>query len=210
MPGRISSAASSLFGKQWHAHATEDISLRAAHFLLLLLLISTFAVAEGQPGGNAKPEAELAPNSAEPVSASAPVAPSAALQVALPSSPQPHKRVMDKKFIAVMGALGAAETTRFTSRTLMLEHEMAEGAPWVTSLPPHSTFVAKTAGIFAAEMFVTYELKKPHDWLPGDRVIRRLWWAYPVAMAAIHFRNAVSIIRTQPPAGCDAPECQGQ
>jgi len=184
--------------------------LRAAHFIVLLVVISTLAMAEGQPGDNPKPEAELAPNSAEPVSISAPAPPTEALRVTLPSSPEPHHRVMDKKFIAVMGALGASETTRFTSRTLMLEHEMAEGAPWVTSVPSHSTFAAKTAGIFAAEMFVTYELKKPHDWLPGDRVIRRLWWVYPAVMAGFNFHNAIGTIRTQPPAGCDDPECQMQ
>ena len=58
----------------------------------------------------------------------------------LPSLPAPQSfqhrvhpsRVLDKKYFAVMGALGAAESMRVTTRTLVLDHEMAEGAPWVS------------------------------------------------------------------------------
>src|ERR1700720_4194972 len=116
--------------------------------------------------------------------------------VSLPDGPTPH-RVIDKKFIAVMGALGGAETLRFTSRKLVLDHEFAAGAPWVTSVPANQHLVAKYAGLYAAELLVTYELKKPHSWLPGDKVIRKLWWAYPAAMMAIHIKNGVGSIRTQ-------------
>ena len=70
--------------------------------------------------------------------------------------------------------------------------------------------VASDAGIFAAELLVAYELKKPHSWLPGDKVIRKLWWAYPAAMVAIHIKNGVANIRTQGPGGCTSMECAMQ
>jgi len=38
---------------------------------------------------------------------------------------------------------------------------------------------AKHAAIYASEVFIAYELKKPHSWLPGDKVIRKFWWVYP-------------------------------
>jgi hypothetical protein len=127
----------------------------------------------------------------------------------LPDAPS-HHRVIDKKFVAVMGALGGAESMRFTSRKLVLDNEFAAGAPWVTSVPPNQHLVAKYAGIYAAELLVAYEIKKPHSWLPGDKIIRKLWWAYPAAMAAIHIKNGVGNIRTQGPGGCTSIECAMQ
>ena len=126
----------------------------------------------------------------------------------LPDAPSP--RIIDKKFIFVMGALGGAESLRFTTRKLVLDHEFAAGAPWVTSVPPNQHLVAKYALLYAAELLVAYEIKKPHSWLPGDRIIRKLWWAYPAAMGAIHIHNAVGNIRTQAPAGCPVADCQMQ
>jgi hypothetical protein len=128
--------------------------------------------------------------------------------VVLPDAPKP--RVIDKKFIVIMGALGGAESLRFTTRKLVLDHEFAAGAPWVTSVPANQHLVAKYAGLYALELLVAYEIKKPHSWLPGDKIIRKLWWAYPAAMGAIHIHNAIGNIRTQPPSGCTMPECQLQ
>jgi hypothetical protein len=129
--------------------------------------------------------------------------------VSLPDTPAPQSVkvvVIDKKFIAVMAALGGAESLRFTTHKLVLDHEFAAGAPWVTSVPANPHLVAKGAAIYAAELLVAYELKKPHSWLPGDQVIRKLWWAYPAAMMAIHIKNGVGSIRTQAPS-CPAPDC---
>ena len=139
--------------------------------------------------------------------------PTAAPLVSLPDTPAPQRikpKVIDKKFIAVMGALGGAESLRFTTHKLVLDHEFAAGAPWVTSVPPNQHLVAKYAGIYVAELLVAYELKKPHSWLPGDKIIRKLWWAYPAAMAPIHIMNGVHSIRTQAPTGCSPGDCQPQ
>jgi len=127
----------------------------------------------------------------------------------LPEAPTPH-RVVDKKFVIVMAALGGAETMRFTSRKLVLDNEFAAGAPWVTHVPANSHLVAEYSGLYAAELLVAYEMKKPHSWLPGDRVIRKFWLAYPAAMTTIHVKNAVGNIRTQGPGGCTSIECAEQ
>jgi len=128
---------------------------------------------------------------------------------AVPSSAKPE-RVFDKKFFVVMGALGGAESFRFTSRQLVLDREFAAGAPWVTSVPPNQPIMVKGLAVYGAEFLLTYELKKSHSWLPGDRVIRRFWWAYPAAMAAVHIKNAVGNVRTQGPGGCTSIECAMQ
>jgi len=132
----------------------------------------------------------------------------------LPEAPAPQNarvgvriRVIDKKFIAVMAALAAAESLRFTTHKLVLEHEYAAGAPWVTSVPRNPHLVAKYGGLYAAELLVAYELKKPHSWLPGDKAIRKLWWLYPSTMAPIHIKNGVRSIRTQDPSGCPPEKC---
>jgi hypothetical protein len=136
--------------------------------------------------------------------------PTAAPPISLPDAPAPQRvkvKVIDKKFIAVMAALGGAESLRFTTHKLVLDHEFAAGAPWVTSVPANPHLVAKYAAIYAAELLVAYELKKPHSWLPGDKVIRKLWWLYPAAMAPIHIKNGVRSIRTRSPS-CPVTECQ--
>jgi len=138
------------------------------------------------------------------------VTPPVAVLVSLPDTPAPQRvKVIDKKFIAVMAALGGAESFRFTTHKLVLDHEFDAGAPWVTSVPPNQHLVAKYAGIYAAELLVAYELKKPHSWLPGDKVIRKFWWAYPSAMVSIHVKNGVRSIRTQAPS-CPVDECESQ
>lgn len=129
----------------------------------------------------------------------------------LPPAPPAPKRVIDKKFIVVMSALGGAESLRFTTHKLVLDNEFAAGAPWVTSVPSSPHMVAKYGGIFAAELLVAYELKKPHNWLPGDKMIRKLWWASPAVLAIIHIKNGIRSMRTQGPGGCTSvAECEGQ
>jgi len=136
----------------------------------------------------------------------------AAVPASLPNSPAPQGenvrvRVIDKKFIITMAALGGAESLRFTTHQLVLEHEFAAGAPWVTSVPSPGHLIAKYAGIYAAELLVAYELKKPHSWLPGDKVIRKFWLVYPTTMIPIDIKNGIRSIRTQPPS-CPVEQCQ--
>ncbi|MGA7909770.1 MAG: hypothetical protein WCA16_20350 [Candidatus Sulfotelmatobacter sp.] len=126
-----------------------------------------------------------------------------------PSQPRPE-RVFDKKFFVVMSGLGGAESLRFTTRKLVVEHEFAAGAPWVSSVPSNPHLIARDLALFSSEFLVAYQLKKPHPWLPGDRIIRKLWWVYPVAMTALHVKNAVGNIRTQGPGGCTSVECAMQ
>jgi hypothetical protein len=188
---------------------------------LLAILIATpsSALAEGKtPGEVREANAELTASPVNPAPAnggssnqgSANQAMIIAPQHPLPDAPAP-KRVIDKKVIAVMGALGGAESLRFTTHKLVLDNEFAAGAPWITSVPSNPHLVAKYGGIFAAELLVAYELKKPHDWLPGDRVIRKLWWAPPAVLAIIHIKNGIRSTQTKGPGGCTSvAECEGQ
>jgi hypothetical protein len=175
--------------------------LPTARLLALMLLIVVRGVAQDHIANEMPSEMHDEVNPAgSSTSASAP-------PVSLPNAPS-LQRVIDKKFVAVMGALGGAESLRFTTRKLVLEHEFAAGAPWVSSVPSNRHDIAKDGALFAVELLVAYELKKPHSWLPGDRVIRKLWWAYPAAMVAMHIKNGVGNIRTQAPSGCPAARCQ--
>ncbi|MFZ0814409.1 MAG: hypothetical protein WAM78_02760 [Candidatus Sulfotelmatobacter sp.] len=135
--------------------------------------------------------------------------PSASVPMTIAAQPQRSKpeRVFDKKFFAVMGSLGAAESLRFTTRKLVLDREFDAGAPWVTSVPSNRGIIAKDLALYSSEFLVAYELKKRHSWLPGNRVIRQFWWAYPLAMTTIHVKNAIGNIRTQGPGGCTSVEC---
>jgi hypothetical protein len=76
--------------------------------------------------------------------------------ISLPDTPVPQRaevkvnvKVIDKKFIAVMAALGGAESLRFTTHKLVLDHEFAAGAPWVTSVLANPHLVARYAAIYA-------------------------------------------------------------
>ena len=172
--------------------------------LVLLLLIATHVVAQSRMPNHLPLDAHSEITMPSGFTSTAPTKPTP-----LPDAPIPH-RVIDKKFIAVMGALGGAEAVRFTSRKLVLDNEFAAGAPWVTSVPSNTHVVAGHGGIYAAEVLGTFELKKPHSWLPGDKVIRKLWWAYPAAMAVIHVKNGLGNIHTQGPGGCTSMQCAEQ
>ena len=107
-----------------------------------------------------------------------------------------------------MAALAGAESLRFTTHKPVLDREFDAALPELRASRQTSTWSPK-AGIYAAELLVTYELKKPHSWLPGGRLMREFWWAYPAVMVPIHIKNGIRSIRTQPPS-CPVAECQGQ
>ncbi|HEY2103990.1 MAG TPA: hypothetical protein VGH08_12155, partial [Chthoniobacterales bacterium] len=89
--------------------------------------------------------------------------PEAPLQTSFLEPAAKPEKVFDKKFFAVMGSLGAAESLRFTSRKLVLEREYAAGAPWVSSVPSNQGMVAKDLALYSSEFLVAYELKKSHS-----------------------------------------------
>lgn len=180
--------------------------------LFAFTLLLTFLAAAPALAQYRMPIAVL--NDASPASNSANMSPIEVSPAPFPDAPvaqamKVKEKVMDKKFITVMAALGGAETLRFTTRQLVIVNEFAAGAPWVTSVPSNQHLVAKYGALYATELLVAYELKKPHTWLPGDRFIQKFWWAYPAAMAPIHIKNGVRNIRTQAPS-CPVEECQMQ
>jgi hypothetical protein len=166
--------------------------MRAIYFIVFLFLAGNYASGQMGPNDENASAVEYTANFTQ--------------SAALPAAPQPQ-RAVDKKFMILFGTLGVAETMRLTSRHLVLVHEQAQGAPWAATIPSHSHLVLRNAPIFAAEMLVAYEIKKKHDWLPGDGVIRKLWWAYPVAAAVIDFKLAAHTMQLQPPSGCTEQGC---
>lgn len=166
--------------------------MRTFQFTILLLLSAIHLVAQNDVQIDADTIVQPGANSSQ--------------SSTLPDAPRPQK-VIDKKFIFVFGAFAASETLRITSNTLALHREYTEGAPWVTSPPNHRNLTIKNGAIFASELLVAYELKKPHPWLPGDKVIRKLWWVYPVTMTVIHFKKAAHTMSMSAPAGCTSIEC---
>jgi hypothetical protein len=181
-----------------------EIDLSAIRLLMLTLMLSTTLLAQELAAQlPSAPSADRDKISSEPLFAAAGTTPGAGV-------PVKREKVLDKKFFAVMGALGGAESFRFTSRKLVVEREYAAGAPWITSVPSDSSVVGKDLGLFAVELLVAYEMKKAHSWLPGDRILRRFWWAYPVAMSGVHIKNAIGNVRTQGPGGCTSIECAEQ
>lgn len=107
----------------------------------------------------------------------------------LPEAPEPQTRVVDKKFIAVMGFEFSAIAGDMTSTELCLgEGGFHETNPWFGPHPSVARLSTESMAIFAFESLSAYELKKPHDWIPFDRQVRRLWWVYPVANGLEHFR----------------------
>jgi hypothetical protein len=181
----------------------EVFVLSTARLFALLLLIANHAAAQNHLPNDVPLELH---NKLEPTGG---FTPNTTTTAQLPDATS-RQRVVDKKFVAVMGALGGAESLRFTTRKLVLDNEFAAGAPWVTRVPENQHLVAKYGALYATELATVYELKKPHSWLPGDRVIRKLWWAYPAAMVTIHIKNGVGNIRTQGPGGCASVECAEQ
>jgi hypothetical protein len=192
-------------------HNFKEIHLQTARWLVLTLLPVLVVIAPAPTLAQNQLRNEMLREASGENASSAVYTPTVAVPVSLPDAPTPQRvqRVIDKKFIAVIGTLAGAESLRFTTHKLVLDHEFAAGAPWVSSVPANQHLVAKYAGIYAAELLVAYELKKKHSWLPGDKIIRKLWWAYPAAMVPIHIKNGVRSIRTQAPS-CPVAECQSQ
>jgi len=178
--------------------------LTVTHLLIVFLFVSPLAAQNADlsrvDGGI---DAAVLPNAPTPLQI-------ASIPATSPPAMAKSERVFDKKFAFVMGSLGTAEGLRFTTRRLVLEREYDAGAPWVTTIPSNQHVIAKDAAIYGSEFVVAYELKKSHSWLPGDRVVRKLWWAYPAVMTAIHIKNAVGNINTQGPGGCTSIACAEQ
>jgi len=97
--------------------------LRREQFAVCLLLAVVPLKAESEPTGEPNPNVESA---VDPVTL-----------VSLPPKPQPQK-VVDKKFIAVMAALGAVKGMSFAASTLIPDRERKAGALWAT--PGHPTY----------------------------------------------------------------------
>lgn len=116
--------------------------------------------------------------------------------VELPDSPS---KVIDAQFLAVLSVEAAAKSADFAETAAHLGSRrwvacapaytcvnhgswfsVQENDPWFGRRPGTTRLVTENLGLFSAESFIAYEIKKPHRWLPGDKLLSRLWWV-PIA-----------------------------
>jgi hypothetical protein len=135
---------------------------------------------------------------------------SAAHAVELPDSPS---RTIDAKFIAVLATEAAAKSADFVETAAHLGNRVwvpcvpaytcmhhglwfsvQENDSWFGRRPGAARMVTENIGLFGAESLLAYEIKKPHHWLPGDKVVKKVWWlplAYQIqAHTRFAYRNS--------------------
>jgi hypothetical protein len=134
----------------------------------------------------------------------------AANAVELPDSPS---KTIDVKFLAVLSTEAAAKAADFAETAAHLGnrqwvacvpaytcmnhgswYSVQENDPWFGRRPGTMRMVTENIGLFGAESLLAYEIKKPHRWLPGDKVLSKLWWlpiAYQIqAHTRFAYRNS--------------------
>lgn len=124
----------------------------------------------------------------------------------LPDTPS---RVADKPFMTLLSIEAAAKSADFAETAARLGkhhwvpcipayacihhgylYTVQEDDPWFGKDPSTARMIGENIGFFGAESLVAYEMKKPHEWLPGDRVIRKLWWIPLAYQIQAHARFA--------------------
>lgn len=109
--------------------------------------------------------------------------------------PAPRPKTIDRKFLVAVGALAGAESFDMTETKLLLDRGGREYnlSDFGTAHPSTRRIVLVESGWFAGELFVTYELKKPHSWLPRriSRVLAYTWWVPAAFQTAQHIRFGV-------------------
>jgi hypothetical protein len=118
----------------------------------------------------------------------------------LVGAPKPQlsrERVIDRPFLILMGVEAAAKSADFITtaqaigRSCGPDCTVTESDRWFGPLPSNGRLIGENLGIFSAEVVLSYELKKPHPWLPGDRYLRKAWWLPAAWQIKGHTRNAV-------------------
>jgi hypothetical protein len=106
-------------------------------------------------------------------------------------------RVMDRPFLFLMAVEAAAKSADFITTTQVIGRScgqnctVTESDPWFGQMPSTGRVIGENLLIFSAEVALSYELKRPHHWLPGDRYIRK-FWCLPIAWQIQgHIRNTV-------------------
>jgi hypothetical protein len=138
----------------------QDLLIGALGAILLYLMVCCFTAAAR----------------AQTVTASGECAPPECRVVYLPAATPTPVRVIDRSYLAVLGGEAAATSSDFYTTALILGRGGHETDFVYGTNPSDHRLVLENLGLFATEGAALYELKKPHDWLPGDRVVRRLWW----------------------------------
>jgi hypothetical protein len=109
--------------------------------------------------------------------------------------PDPPSRVADRQFFALLSIEAAAKSADFAETAAHLGKQIfvpcvpaytcinhgyvytvLENDPWFGKRPSTGRMIGENFGLFGVESLIAYQIKKPHQWLPGDRLIRKFWW----------------------------------
>ncbi|HXY03883.1 MAG TPA: hypothetical protein VEI49_09920 [Terriglobales bacterium] len=123
--------------------------------------------------------------------------------------PDRPSKVADRQFFLLLSVEAAAKSADFAETAAHLgkqiwvpcvpaytciNHESAytvlENDPWFGKRPSTGRMIWENFGLFGVESLIAYQIKKPHQWLPGDRLIRKFWWVPLVYQTQAHARFA--------------------
>jgi hypothetical protein len=127
--------------------------------------------------------------------------------------PDPPSRIVDKQFLFVMSLEAAAKSADFAETAAHLGKQtwvpcvpaytcinhgyvytVVENDPWFGKRPSNGRMIGENLGLFGVESLIACQIKKPHQWLPADRFIRKFWWvplAYQIqGHARFAYRNS--------------------
>lgn len=110
----------------------------------------------------------------------------------LPDAPTP--KVVDKKFVAVIGALGGSMAFDMKETRSLLDRGGVEYNTFdFGPRPSNARLVAVESAYFAGFTLLAYEMKKPHSWIPRPigRVLEKTWWIVPAWQIANHVRLGI-------------------
>jgi hypothetical protein len=98
----------------------------------------------------------------------------------------PKPKVIDRKFVAVMGLLAATKTADAITSAQMLNRGNYETNPLFGPRPSGARMAVVNTSYFAGEVLMAYSLKR----LDGHKWSRALWLLEPSCQAADHARWA--------------------
>jgi hypothetical protein len=123
--------------------------------------------------------------------------------------PDPPSKVADKQFLLLLSVEAAAKSADFAETAAHLGKQtwvpcvpayacinhgyvytVLENDPWFGKRPSTGRMIGENFALFGAESLIAYEIKKPHPWLPADRLIRKFWWVPLAYQIQAHARFA--------------------
>ena len=109
--------------------------------------------------------------------------------------PEPPSKVADRRFFLLLSIEAVAKSADFAETAAHLgkqvwvpcvpayacvNHEsvytVLENDAWFGKRPSNGRMIGENFALFGVETLIAYQIKKPHQWLPEDKLIRKFWW----------------------------------